>query len=274
MNIKKIFSYKLDEFRYAKDTNNLIDFIMSNKSKEGRRIFYEKYKRRGVDMCLSMGLKVPADFPIDSLNEVFFEKIYDVIGYIPKATDIVIDVGAHTGDWTVYCAKVLNVKNIYAFEPLKDNIKHAKSILDLNDCNNSSLYEIGLSNSDKEIEIEYDGNMMGKLCTNKNPKKESIMFKRLDSFDLYCDILKIDVEGFELEVLNGAIETIKKFRPRIILEVHSKKLRSECNKILEQEGYKLDIIGRKAKKNTADKHSSFDEVVNLFYSYKLNKSNS
>ena len=48
MNIKKIFSYKLDEFRYAKETNNLIDFIMSNKSKEGRRIFYEKYKRRGV----------------------------------------------------------------------------------------------------------------------------------------------------------------------------------------------------------------------------------
>ncbi len=35
---------------------------------------------------------------------------------------MVVDIGAHTGDWTVYCAKALKVMDIHAFEPLNENI--------------------------------------------------------------------------------------------------------------------------------------------------------
>lgn len=268
MNLRTIISFKLDELRYAKRTQTLMKFILSNMTKERRSLFYSGYLRRGLDSAVSMGIKVPSDFPIVSLCEVFFERIYDVEGYIPTVVDTVIDVGAHTGDWTVYCAKILQVKEIYAFEPLKENLFYAKSILELNGCDNAKIYPFALSDSNKESELEYSGTMLGEVRANAKKKVETIKFRTLDSLNLQCNILKIDVEGFELEVLKGAILTIRKFKPKIILETHTKKLRFECNKLLESEGYKVEIIGRMIKGEKSKVPSTFDEVVNLFYSCK------
>ena len=263
MNIQKVISFKMDEFKYAKRRGNLIKFIFSNFSKGKRREFYEMYLRRGLDIAISKGIKVPLGFPIDSLNEVFYEKIYDVEGFVPQKSDAVVDVGAHTGDWTVYCAKVWTVKEINAFEPLKSNVQYANSILKLNECINSHVYEIALSDSDKKIEMEYTGSMLGEIKSDSLKKIEAIKFSTLDSFKLQCDILKIDVEGYELEVLKGSIDTIRQYKAKIILETHTKELRSKCHMLLENEGYKLKFTGRKVK--TRNLPSNFDEVVNLFY---------
>ena len=265
MDIRIIVSFKMDELRYAKRTKKILKFIFSNVSKEKRKSFFENYLRRGLYSANSMGVNVPLGFPIGSLCEVFFDKIYDMDGFIPKKEDTVIDVGAHTGDWTIYCAKVLQVNKIYGFEPLMDNVTHANSILSVNKCNNATIYQIALSDQDKEAVMEYNGTMLGEIKIGSEKKVETIQFRRLDSFNLKCDLLKIDVEGFELEVLKGSIETIRKYRPKIILETHTKKLRNECNNFLESEGYNLKITGRMLKGYNDKLPSGFDEVVNLFY---------
>ena len=271
MNIEVIISFKLDEFRFAKRTGNLIKFIFSNISNEKRRTFYEMYVRKGLDMAISMGIKIPLDFPIETLDEIFYEKIYDVEGFVPQGSDSVIDVGAHTGDWTIYCAKVLNVKEIYAFEPLKKNVQYTNSILKLNGCLNSHVYDIALSDCEREIEMEYTGAMLGDIRPDLLKKIETIKFRTLDSFKLKCDILKIDVEGFEFEVLKGSIGTIRQYKPKLILETHTKKLRSQCHELLESEGYKLEFTGRKAKLHNME--SNFDEIVNLFYAFEPTPNN-
>ena len=66
---------------------------------------------------------------------------------------------------------------------------------------------------------------------------DSYSFKRVD-------LLKIDVEGFELDVLLGAENTIRQFKPRIIIETHSKELRKKCHAFLSSLGYSLKVEGR------------------------------
>jgi len=70
-------------------------------------------------------------------------------------------------------------------------------------------------------------------------KKFQIHIKTLDSFNLDCDFLKADVQGNELNTIKGAIETIKKSQPFIILERPSKDLEVE---FLKQFGYKPYIF--------------------------------
>ena len=87
--------------------------------------------------------------------------------------------------------------------------------------------------------------------------------EKLDSYALeQVDILKIDVEGFEFEVIQGAENTIRSLKPRIILETHSKELRRKCNEFLNELGYKLKFEGRTVISDSP----GMDRVTNLFYS--------
>ncbi|MGC9122922.1 MAG: FkbM family methyltransferase [Thermoplasmata archaeon] len=84
--------------------------------------------------------------------------------------------------------------------------------------------------------------------------------RTLDSFNLEkVDILKIDVEGFECDVVEGAFNTISKHKPKIIIETHGSKSRDKCTKLFGSFGYR---IFRKGKQTNSD---VFDEVVILFF---------
>ena len=53
------------------------------------------------------------------------------------------------------------------------------------------------------------------------------------------NLMKLDIEGEELNALMGSIKTIKKFKPKIALEIHSKELRNKIVNFLKRYGYKL-----------------------------------
>ena len=97
---------------------------------------------------------------------------------------------------------------------------------------------------------------------NYSSNEKTINTKKLDDFSFdRIDILKIDVEGFELEVLKGSEKTIKRLKPKIILETHSRELRQKCDDFLKKAGYQLKVEGR----TVLSKQKGFDEVTNLFY---------
>jgi FkbM family methyltransferase len=77
---------------------------------------------------------------------------------------------------------------------------------------------------------------------------EKIEIKRLDDFNLTADLIKIDTQGYELPILRGSIETLKKNFPVLILELENKKDLKEVELLLNPLGYipvksnKHDII--------------------------------
>ena len=209
------------------------------------------------------GLRFTAD---SNISEVIGERIYtsfrDFIPNVLDTLDTVYDVGAQHGDYSLLCA--VFGANVHAFEPLKKNLMIFNKNIELNRIPAQLIYLNGEAVGDKldVIEIPYDNEMAG----IEGKSREHVGMTTIDHYTSisrsHPTILKIDVEGFELQVLKGAAETLKQYHPRIIMETHSSQLEAECLKYLADFGYKVIHTGR-----VAQNKGWMDKVTNLFLAF-------
>lgn len=136
-----------------------------------------------------------------------------------------VDIGAHVGTYSWTCGK--KAAHTYAFECSPRTFCYLAANIALHDLTERiSPYPFALGNSEGTIDYivrsaDGGGNGVKSLCTgDANCKKIAIPMKTLDSFNLTnVGFIKIDVEGFEKEVLQGALETLKRNNwPRILFE--------------------------------------------------------
>ncbi|MDC6486536.1 FkbM family methyltransferase [Methylophilaceae bacterium] len=135
--------------------------------------------------------------------------------HIKNRKHTAIDVGGHCGFWSFYLGG--NFKKVYAFEPVeifrecfKKNIPHE----------NVELLPVALGNENgfvsMNVELENTGATHVSSNTNDLNKVE---LKKLDDYELTdVDFIKIDVEGYENQVVLGAKETLLRNKPIIIVE--------------------------------------------------------
>lgn len=145
-----------------------------------------------------------------------------------------IDIGAHIGTFSLIMSKYLSDNcKIFSFEPVFYDLL-------LKNVNDNKLYEKiivfknGLSNKLQKFTpfyIDYDtisgyGAFSFKKITDENMKfsddlnSEGIIFSRLDDFKFEnISFLKLDVEFFENEILEGSIETLLINKPTILIEL-------------------------------------------------------
>ena len=170
-----------------------------------------------------------------------------------------VDIGAQYGDYAILLSKVYKA-TVYTFEPLPENFKEIIENIKLNGLNERQIqaFNVALGNKDKTEVLSYSGEMANNIGEGKRIEVE---FRTLDSYKIKPDIMKIDVEGFELDVLEGGVETIKKYHPKIIIETHSKELERMTKAFLSKFDYRLKHEGRSVY-NVNDK---FDKVTNLFF---------
>lgn len=207
-------------------------------------------------------------------REVYEEDTKFVIDSVVKQGNVCFDVGANVGGITLLLAKRVGQSGkVYAFEPaIKSFIELCGNIL-INPLLKNSIIPMktGIGNEKKEllcVSHSYNkGNSSLKIsdeCEGKNLEDiETVAVYPLDSlFEKYplsrLDFMKIDVEGMELEAVQGAAKLIQKFRPAIYYEtifVHiyndaltkehysnTEKIRdsySEIEKILTDMDYRL-----------------------------------
>ena len=128
---------------------------------------------------------------------------------------VCIDIGANVGLWS--CDLVKKFRHVIAFEPVEDFRNCFKeNVLE----GNYSLYPVALGNRESLIEMNIvQGNTGHSHVNLESIGKGSIPLKTLDSFNFKeVDMIKIDVEGFEEEILLGAINTIEKNNPVLVIE--------------------------------------------------------
>ena len=123
-----------------------------------------------------------------------------------------VDVGAHVGLWSYNLAHWF--QNVVAFEPVEDHRECWRR--NLADAENVTLYPVALGAVEGTVDIAVTKGSSG---DSKVSGKGSILLKRLDSYKLQdVDLIKIDCEGYEENVLMGAVGTINYCRPVIIVE--------------------------------------------------------
>jgi len=152
--------------------------------------------------------------------------------------DVIFDIGANIGCFSVpFAKKVGSNGKVYAFEPQKFIFNLLKKNAVCNELNNLQIFNNAIGDANTILELnDFDysqsGNFGGITLTEnydnsvcakiKGTKKNKIKTLTLNNFlNLKkCNFLKIDVELMESNVLKGAKEFIKKFRPIIWIENH------------------------------------------------------
>lgn len=151
-----------------------------------------------------------------------------------KPGGTVVEAGANIGALTVPLAKKAGA--VYAFEPQRTTFYALCGNVFLNNLKNVFCFQRGLGSSSTVVmipDIDYDfaGNygaysMAQQTGFDVVPTKVPVEVNRLDDFGLpACDLLKIDVEGMEVEVLKGAAGLIKAYRPVLYVEIDRPEIR-------------------------------------------------
>ena len=137
-----------------------------------------------------------------------------------------IDIGANVGVWSYWLSKY--AKQVESFEPNPKIFNALKNIK----INNVNSYNIALSNKSGSVNLlipkgskgfSNQGASLSPIKVQGEHKSISIEAKCLDEYNfLDVNFIKIDVEGHEHEVIEGAQETIKKFKPTMVIEMEEK----------------------------------------------------
>ena len=149
-----------------------------------------------------------------------------------------VDIGSHVGRWTVRASPFY--ERIYAFEPDPFTNAVLRRNITRNDIRNVAVFATALSNHRGQVALFRFGPLACNSLRQTHVSGQAarpgklVDVRPLDDFSNYFRkpmVVKIDVEGEELNVLKGAAGTIEKFRPLIVVEVH---FADEFVKVLEE----------------------------------------
>jgi len=154
----------------------------------------------------------------------------NIVHSIVKQGDVVLDIGANIGYFTVIMSKIVGeAGKVLAFEPTKHFGEVLQKTIEVNALKNVRLYNYGLSDKSSETKISIgDSSATIHWLDNQGGGGvrgvESITLKKLDdianSLNIEkLDFIKIDVDGHEPAFLEGAWNTIDKYKPIILMEI-------------------------------------------------------
>lgn len=171
---------------------------------------------------------------------------------------VVYDIGANVGYYTLLAASRIGSQGqVVAFEPLPRNIAFLERHLALNRCENVTLIGGAVSRCTARMRFDpaagpFQGRLAprGQLAVDAVSLDDLVRQRRLPPPDL----MKIDVEGSEADVLEGAQWLLQSHPPIIFLATHGAEPHAACRSILQTRGYSLESADARPLEET-------DEIV-------------
>lgn len=136
---------------------------------------------------------------------------------------IIFDIGAYVGTWTQLAISILPNAKLYLFEPIGINFQKLKE--NLGKLNNCELFNLGIGTNEYKTNINVANRSDASSILNLEDyttKTYNILNQRKEEIAIYSldyviavnklpkpNIIKIDIQGFELEAFKGALETLK-----------------------------------------------------------------
>lgn len=169
----------------------------------------------------SRGIRMPFDLV---KNEIYDRQAAELIERVLRSNSNAIDIGCHKGQFLKLFLRHAPKGHHFAFEPIPHLAKALQTEFPSVDVYNNAL---GNTKGEAAFYVIPDAPALSGLNARSfiepdKPRQEIVVsVERLDSIiphDVKIDLIKIDVEGAEGLVIDGAIETIKRNKPYIILE--------------------------------------------------------
>ncbi len=139
-----------------------------------------------------------------------------------NVNSVFADVGSHAGYFSLFASGIVKKGYVYSFEPAPNNFNFIKKIKQLNNIENWSI--INKAVGDKKGVLNFNSNTSsstGKIDQNGTLKVDVTTLDIELANINKLDVVKIDVEGFGGQVIIGAMDTIAKLKPKLMIEIHS-----------------------------------------------------
>lgn len=160
----------------------------------------------------------------------------------------VLIAGSHIGIHVMFAARCLaGTGKVYAVEPWPDNFSELTANIQLNNFSNVVPIQAALSSTPGLLHMQPGADSGAHQLSHSTSPVEA----RVTTVDEIArsgegslDLVLLDVEGAELDVLRGAVETIAKSKPAFVIEFHGEGERQKLQDWLEDKGYVVNQLSR------------------------------
>jgi FkbM family methyltransferase len=193
-------------------------------------VWFRPNKARKVLVGPYRGLRFKMSSQLRERMGVYYREYEpDVAAYLRRWVApgaVVLDVGAHIGIHAMYMAQLMkNRGQVYAFEAWPDNFHQLQENISLNRSHAVKPVHLAVTAGSSTVSFT-QGRTSGMHHVSEPGESTSFVVEGID-LDSFCEsngvapsLLLVDVEGNELDVLEGARATLGRYRPKLILEHH------------------------------------------------------
>lgn len=155
-----------------------------------------------------------------------------LLAQLLRPSDVFLDIGANVGVFSLFGAARLRDGQVHAFEPYEPHLSRFRDNIALNGYRNISVNALALSNEAGRVNLHVpltNNTGMASFFPDEGDARQfsthSVETMTLDAYVARqnirrVDIIKMDVEGAELQILEGGLRTIKSHSPDILMEVN------------------------------------------------------
>lgn len=222
---------EIDYFLKIYDKVAHYDFLKREDFK-GRWEVFEKYRKKvGKNLKFNFILNIYELYGFKSIfypDSDVFPDDYNLHFFKKNKYSVCLDLGAYIGDTAYLINKYLKPQKVYAFEPDPDNLKILKQNIRLNQLE-GKVIPVPLASSDKNGFVYFRNQGAGSEIINEKKGKHTLRIKTItiDSFVeknkiKKVDLIKMDIEGAEFDTLKGAVKTLKRDKPDLIIAIYHK----------------------------------------------------
>ncbi len=197
------------------------------------------------------------------LNGIREARGTEIMHSILEPGQVIVDIGANIGYYALMEAKIVGPSGkVYAIEPVSENVDILIRNVKINDYKNVDVYHLAIGSTEglSKIYLSDRRNWHSMINNDDNDRSEEIQVVRLDTFllnKLKPDLVRMDVEGFEGEIIKGMVDTLSSTRNmKLFIEVHPHIMKKDdvvlFFKTLENAGYEV-IVAADRQRNSYPK---------------------
>jgi FkbM family methyltransferase len=206
-------------------------------------------KFRVLKLKNGVRINVRPRIDIGIVNEVCLHEVYNKPGFEVRNGDLVVDIGAHIGTFSLLAAK--NAAKVYSFEPYPPNFKVFEQNINENSCRNIIAINAAVTKENGHMDLNIATDSSGGHSIFWGAERDKIKVTTINFWEFIekngvnqIDLLKIDCEGGEYDILlNSERRDIRRIA-KICMEFHDideKRNHKTLVEFLDRNGFEVNV---------------------------------
>jgi FkbM family methyltransferase len=190
------------------------------------------------------------------------QQVLAFVSALVKQDEVCFDIGGHYGYYTLCLANLAPRGQVHTFEPVSTLAKRIRQAADRSGLGHVTVHQAAVAGEIGEMDLYYDQSGQGDdsmayldayggvdteaahehYRSFSRTKVQSVTLDSLVNQLPAPSFIKMDAEGAEAAILRGGLNLVRRFRPRLLIEIHGIHEALQCAEILSRVGYRALLL--------------------------------